>query len=99
MTQHLRSHAARAAAITVITTALSVGASAVNNAVPVLGGLVSPRGIATGPAGRLICSEGTGSISDLIANGNNDGKTRSLDAIAASLNETNLATLGGQIFV
>ena len=99
MTQHLRSHAARAAAITVLTTALSVGASAVNNAVPVLGGLVSPRGIATGPAGRLIYSEGTGAISELIANGKNAGTTNLLNSVPATFIAPNLATLGGQIFV
>ena len=60
MTRHIPSRATRAAAITVLLAALATGASAVNNAVPVLGGLDSPRGIAVGPAGRLIYGEGDG---------------------------------------
>lgn len=99
MTQHLRSRAARAAAITILITALSVGASAVNNAVPVLGGLDSPRGIAVGPAGRLIYGEGNGDISELIANGKNGGSTKLLNSVPATFIAPNLATLGGQIFV
>ena len=99
MTRHIPSRATRAAAITVLIAALSAGASAVNNAVPILGGLDSPRGIAVGPAGRLIYGEGNGNISELIANGKNGGSTKLLNSVPATFIAPNVATLGGQIFV
>lgn len=97
MTRHIPSRATRAAAITVFIAALSAGASALNTTV--LGGLDSPRGIAVGPAGRLIYAEGNGDISELIANGKNAGTTNLLNSVPATFIAPNLATLGGQLFV
>jgi hypothetical protein len=95
MTQKLPSRAARVAAIPVLIAALSAGASALNTTV--LSGLDSPRGLAVGPAGRLIYAEGSGAISELIANGKNAGTTRLLGSVPAQYIAPNLATLGGQI--
>lgn len=97
MTRHLSVRARRAAAITVLIAALSAGASALN--ITVLSGLDSPRGLAVGPAGRLIYGEGSGAISELIANGKNAGSTNLLNSVPATFIAPNLATLGGQIFV
>jgi hypothetical protein len=97
MTRNIPSRAARAAAITVLIGALSTGASALN--IAVLGGLDSPRGLAVGPAGRLIYAEGSGAISELIANGKNAGTTKLLNSVPGTYIAPNLATLGGQIFV
>jgi len=98
MTRKLRSPAARGIAIASVAAALTVTAFAVSNAVPVLGGLDSPRGIAPGPAGRLIYGEGDGSISELIAHGNNAGSTRKLGSVPATYIAPQVATDGGQIF-
>ena len=97
MTRHIPTRAARAAAITALIAALSSGASALNTAV--LGGLDSPRGIAVGPAGRLIYAEISGAISELIANGKNAGTTKLLNSVPETFIAPNVATLGGQIFV
>src|SRR4029079_2416415 len=97
MTRNIPSRAARAAAITVLIAALSAGASALNTAV--LGGLDSPRGLAAGPGGRLIYAEGSGAISELIANGKNAGTTRLLGSVPEPFSAPSLATLGGEIFV
>jgi hypothetical protein len=97
MTRNIPSRAARAAAITVLIAALSAGASALNTAV--LGGLDSPRGLAAGPGGRLIYAEGSGAISELIANGKNAGTTRLLGSVPETFIAPSLATLGGEIFV
>src|SRR5215208_4207480 len=88
---------ARAAAITVLIAALSAGASALNTTV--LSGLDSPRGLAVGPAGRLIYGEGSGAISELITNGKNAGSTNWLNSVPATYIAPNVATYGGQIFV
>src|SRR5262245_12347330 len=97
MTRSIPSRAARAVAITVLIAALSAGASALNTTV--LSGIDSPRGIAVGPAGRLIYAEGSGAISELIANGKNSGSTNLLNSVPATFIAPNLATLGGQLFV
>ena len=96
MTRNIPSRAARAAAITVLIAALSTGASALNTVV--LGGLDSPRGIAVGPGGKLIYAEGSGAISELIANGKNAGTTKLLNTVPETFIAPNVATLGGQIF-
>jgi hypothetical protein len=99
MTRRITLRAVRAAAITVLIAALSAGALAVSNAIPVAGGLDSPRGIAAGPAERLIYAEGNGAISELIANGKNAGSKNLLNSVPATFIAPNVATLGGQIFV
>jgi hypothetical protein len=67
--------------------------------VPVVGGLDSPRGLAVGPAGRLIYGEGNGDISELIAQGKNAGTKKLLNSVPATFIAPNVATIGGQIFV
>ena len=50
--RNISTRAVRGAATAAVVAALSAAALAVSNAVPVTGGLDSPRGIAVGPAGR-----------------------------------------------
>lgn len=96
MTRHRPSRAVRGVAIAAIIAALSAGASAIST---VVGGLDSPRGLAVGPAGRLIYAEGNGDISELIARGNNAGTKKLLNSVPATYIAPNVATVGGQIFV
>jgi hypothetical protein len=88
----------RALVIAALLAAGSMHPAAINNAVPVLTGLNGPRGVAPGPAGRLIFGEGDGSISELIARGHNAGTTRLIGAVPATFIAPAVATRGGQIF-
>ena len=99
MTRQIPPRAVRGAVTAAVVAALSAGALAVSNAVPVTGGLVSPRGLAVGPAGRLIYGEGNGDISELIAQGKNAGVKQLINSVPATFIAPNVATLGGQIFV
>jgi hypothetical protein len=64
----------------------------------VLGGLDSARGLAVGPAGRLIYGEIDGAISELIARGKGAGSTRWIASVPASFIAPQVATEGGQTF-
>jgi hypothetical protein len=88
----------RALVIAALLAAGSMHPAAINNVVPVLTGLNGPRGVAPGPAGRLIFGEGDGSISELIARGHNAGTTRLIGAVPATFIAPAVATRGGQIF-
>jgi hypothetical protein len=70
-----------------------------NGVTTVLAGLNGPRGLAVGPAGRLIYAEGDGSISEMLARGRNAGTTRLLNTVPENFIAPSLATDGGQIFV
>ncbi len=98
MNRQISTRMVRGAAVAACVTALSTVAFAMN-ALPVLDGLDSPRGLAVGPAGRLIYAEGTGAISELLARGQNAGTTRLIGSVPATFIAPQVATDGGQIFV
>jgi hypothetical protein len=67
--------------------------------VSVLEGLDSPRGLAVGPAGRLIFGEGDGSVRELFAQGSRAGTTDLIGSVPATYIAPQVATDGGQTFV
>jgi hypothetical protein len=67
--------------------------------VSVLEGLDGPRGVAIGPADRLIFGEGGGSISELFSAGRPAGTTNLIGSVPATFIAPAVATDGGQIFV
>jgi len=89
----------RVLASAAVVAAMAVSSGAVNNAVPVLTGLNGPRGVAPGPAGRLIFGENDGSISELLARGHNTGTAKLIGGVPAAFIAPAVATQGGQIFV
>ena len=99
MTRTLRSRAAHAVAITAVVVAFSIDSSALTNAVTVLSGLDGPRGLAIGPAGRLIYAELDGTFSELIGQGNNAGTTRLLGSVPETFIAPQVASEGGQLFI
>ena len=99
MTRTPQFRAMRGMAIIAVVAALSTASSAWNAAVPVLGGLDGPRGLATGPAGRLIFGEGDGSFSEMIARGHNAGTKRILGLVPPTYIAPAVASNGGQVFV
>jgi hypothetical protein len=84
-------------AIAAVVVVLSANSSALNTVV--LGDLDGPRGIAAGPAGRLIYGETDGTFSELIALGKNGGTARSLGVVPGTYIAPAVATLGGQTFI
>jgi hypothetical protein len=66
---------------------------------PVIEGLNGPRGLAVGPAGRLIYAEGNGSFSEVVGRGRNSGSAVPLGAVPPTFIAPAIATLGGQVFV
>ena len=99
MMRNVMTRASRGLAVAAVVAALSVTPSAVNVAVPVLGGLDSPRGLAAGPAGRLMYGEITGAVSELIAHGRNAGSTKLVGSVPPTFIAPQVATDGGQTFV
>jgi hypothetical protein len=97
MTRHLPPCAARGMAIATVVIALSANSSALNTVV--LGGLDGPRGLAVGPAGRLIFGEFDGSFSELIARGNLAGASQSLGSVPGTYIAPAVATGGGRTFI
>jgi hypothetical protein len=67
--------------------------------VSVLEGLDSPRGLAIGPAGRLIFGEGDGSVSEMFAQGSRAGTTGLIGSVPATFIAPQVASEGGQFFV
>jgi len=100
MIRSLPSRSSRGALIGAVAVVLSATAVALTNPVPVLTGLNAPRGLAVGPAGRLIYGEFNGAVSELIARGQNAGDAQLLNAVpATTVAAPAVGTLGGQIFV
>jgi hypothetical protein len=66
---------------------------------PVIQGLNGPRGLAVGPAGRLIYAENDGSFSELIGRGRNTGTGAPLGAVPATFIAPAVGTSGGRVFV
>jgi hypothetical protein len=93
------SRAVRALPIPAVVGILSVTVLALTNPIQVAGDLNAPRGLADGPAGRLFYGEFDGSISELIAQGNNAGSKNLIGKVpATTVAAPQVATLGGQIF-
>ena len=98
MSRHVSAKAAALAGVVMLLTGTQATRTA-NDVETVLAGLDSPRGLAVGPAGRLIYAEVSGAISEMIARGRNAGSTRLLNNVPATFIAPNLTTEGGQIFV
>jgi len=75
--------------------ATGIGADGVT---PVVDGLNGPRGVAVGPADRIIFGEGDGSISEMIAHGQRAGSVRPIGSVPPTFIAPAVATRGGQIF-
>ena len=102
MSRSIRVATARAAAIVCVAAAIvaaPVETSTQNGATTVIGGLIGPRGLAVGPAGRLVWAEGDGSFSELIARGAMSGSTIRLGSAPATYIAPAVATDGGQLFL
>ena len=99
MTRHMTMRVARGLAAAAVAASLSATAAAITSAVPVLEGLDGPRGVAVGPAGRLIYAENDGSISELIARGQSAGTARSIGSVPGTYIAPAVATYGGATFV
>jgi DNA-binding beta-propeller fold protein YncE len=98
----MRRLAARGAAMAAVAALLSgtpsatIGTSDVH---PVLSGLDGPRGLAVGPAGRLIYAEGDGLVSELIGLGHNAGSTKLIGFVPPTFIAPAVASDGGHFYV
>lgn len=99
MTRHMTMSVVRGIAAVAVAASLSATAAALTTAVPVLEGLDGPRGVAAGPAGRLIYGEIDGAFSELIARGKNAGTARLLGSVPGTFIAPAVATSGGQTYV
>jgi hypothetical protein len=67
---------------------------------PVVENVIGPRGVAVGPAGRVLFTENDGTVSELVTQGQNAGAVTILDAVPENYIAPAIATDGrGQIYV
>ena len=102
MTRSMREVVARGAAVSsvfAVLFAMPVVTFTRAAAVTVIGGLNGPRGIAMGPAERLVYGEGDGSFSELVAKGALAGSAIRLGSAPATYIAPAVASDGGQVFL
>jgi hypothetical protein len=97
---HTRRLTASAAAVCTVAALMAGNPAAEESLSPVVEGLDSARGVATGPAGRLLFAEIDGSFSEAVMKGHNAGAVTILGSVPPNFIAPAIASDGrGQIYV
>src|SRR4029453_18795342 len=97
---HKRRLTASAAAVCTVAALMAGNPAAEESLSPVVEGLDGARGVAVGPAGRLLFTEFDGSFSEVVMKGHNAGAVTTLGGVPPTFIAPAIASDGrGQIYV